>query len=379
MYKNMTNSSFLFLGANSPWTYGLAEALAESHHTHALQFYDWRNYYSLKPSWSERTPPPLLDRTMKVFPSGYAGRLDKVFRFYLRSQIQGWCRQLEQLSGEHPWVIAPEPHQYSWVSKVPSERLIYYNLDDYVLYRPERKEQILDQEQQLIERAILTLCLSQFQVRTLKTRYPHQASRIYHFPLGLVESYLNLQPESLVEPMTVGYVGTLGDRLDWQFISQVIQACPDVTFVFVGGLSEQTMINQGNWQATRQTVLAFPNVRHIRKVPPDKVANYYWSFAIAWIPYLVHHPFNQASCPTKIMDGIASGRPILSTSVPECCLYPEWIKIFDSVEETISFIHQELSYSNKPENYEKTLKQLKFASQNTWQTRTKLLENFLLK
>jgi len=374
----MTNSSFLFLGANRPWTYALAEALAESHYTHALHFYDWRTYYSLKPSWSQRTPPFLLKRTMKVFPSGYAGRLEKGFRFYLRSRIQDWCQELEQLSGEYPWVIAPEPYLYPWVSKVPSERLIYYNLDDYVLYRPDRKKQILDQEQQLIKRAILSLCLSQFQVKTLKTRYPHQASRIYHFPLGLVESFLNPQPENLVEPMTVGYVGSLGDRLDWKLISQVIQGCPDVTFVFVGGLDEQTMINQGNWQATRQTVLTSPNVRHIGKVPSDKVANYYWSFAISWIPYLVNHPFNQASCPTKIMDSIASGRPIVSTSVPECCLYPEWIKILDSVEETISFIRQELDYSNKHEDHEKILKQLKFANQNTWQIRAKTLEQLLI-
>jgi glycosyltransferase involved in cell wall biosynthesis len=178
--------------------------------------------------------------------------------------------------------------------------------------------------------------------------------------------------------MTVGYVGSLGDRLDWKLISQVIQGCPDVTFVFVGGLDEQTMINQGNWQATRQTVLTSPNVRHIGKVPSDKVANYYWSFAISWIPYLVNHPFNQASCPTKIMDSIASGRPIVSTSVPECCLYPEWIKILDSVEETISFIRQELDYSNKHEDHEKILKQLKFANQNTWQIRAKTLEQLLI-
>lgn len=375
----MTDFSFLFLGANSPWTYGLAEALAQSHHTHALQFYDWRTYYSLKPSWSQRTPPPLLNRTTKVFPSGYAGRLEKGFRFYLRSRIQRWCRQLEKLSGEYPWVIAPEPHQYPWVSKVPSERLIYYNVDDYALYRPERKQLILDQEQQLIERATLTLCSSQSQVKNLKAKHPHRASRIYHFPHGAVESYLNPQPESMVEHMTVGYVGTLGDRLDWQFISQVIQRCPDVTFVFVGGLDEQTLMNQGNWQATRQAVLSLPNVRHFGKISSDKIANYYWSFAISWIPYLVHHPFNQASCPTKIMDSIASGRPILSTSVPECCLYPEWITIFDSLEEVISLIYRQLTASSKTKTFDKNLKQLTFAEQNTWQIRAQTLKNWLSK
>ena len=65
---------------------------------------------------------------------------------------------------------------------------------------------------------------------------PQKASQIYHYPHGFVKTYLNPSPDTDPEPMTVGYVGNLGDRLDWQLIHDVIQACPNVTFVFVGGL-----------------------------------------------------------------------------------------------------------------------------------------------
>ena len=34
-----------------------------------------------------------------------------------------------------------------------------------------------------------------------------------------------------------------------------------------------------------------------------------------------------ASCPTKIMDGLASGRPFVSTAIPECKAYPEMIHL----------------------------------------------------
>ncbi len=105
----------------------------------------------------------------------------------------------------------------------------------------------------------------------------------------------------------------------------------------------------------------------------------YWSFAVNWIPYIVEHPFNQAACPTKIMDGIASGNPILSTDIPECCLYPDWISIFHSSEDAIALIHQQLAFSSKPQAYEKSLKQLEFARQHTWQKRANTFENLLLR
>ncbi|MEB3310430.1 MAG: hypothetical protein VKJ02_09365 [Snowella sp.] len=63
----------------------------------------------------------------------------------------------------------------------------------------------------------------------------------------------------------------------------------------------------------------------------------------------MNHPFNQADCPTKFMDGIASVRPILSTDIPECRLYPDWITIFDLIEDTIALIHEQLIARTKPQ------------------------------
>lgn len=49
------------------------------------------------------------------------------------------------------------------------------------------------------------------------------------------------------------------------------------------------------------------------------------------------------------MDGIASVRPILSTDIPECRLYPDWITIFDLIEDTIALIHEQLIARTKPQ------------------------------
>lgn len=77
------------------------------------------------------------------------------------------------------------------------------------------------------------------------------------------------------------------------------------------------------------------------------------------------------------MDGIASGRPILSTDIPECRLYPDWITIFHSAEEAIAQLRRQLAVVEKPEARKKRLKQLEFARQHTWSIRAQLLENRL--
>ncbi|MCP6759265.1 MAG: glycosyltransferase [Fischerella sp. CENA71] len=366
----MEKFSFLFLSANNPWTYGLAEALAQNHLTHVNDFYDWKTYRLLQPSWPSQTTPSLLTRSMHVLPTGYAGKLERLFRFYLQQLIQQWCRRLERVSGEYPWVIASHPYLAPWVRKVPQDKLIYYNYDDYLFSQPHRKEQ----EKELIERASITICASHSQFITLRKLYPHRADRIHHYPHGFVDSFLNPQPKNLTEPMSVGYIGNLTERVDWKLVYELVQACPEVKFVFVGGLDKEEIVD---WRLTRKAVLALPNVQHITEVPSEQVAKYYWSFAVNWIPYSIENRFNQASCPTKIMDGIASGRPLISTDIPECRLYPEWITIVHSPEDAIAQIHNYLALSKRPEAYGRSLKQLEFARQHTWQVRAQTLKDLL--
>ncbi len=368
----MNALSFLFLAANTPWVSALATATAAQCPTAAIRFYDWRTYSRVRPTWTPNTAK--LHRILKVLPPGYAGHLEPLFRPYLQRQIKQWCSQLQQESGEYPWVVAPYPYLAPWVRQVPSDKLIYYNLDDYVLYQPSRKEKTLSQEAELVDRARLTLCIAQFQVEALRRRYPHKADCIHHFPLGVEQEYINPDPTLSPESQMVGYIGNLIERVDWEWIEQVAKACPEVTFVFIGGLHEfREVIAVPQWQSHRAAVLSLPNVRHIDRIPQAEVGRYYRSFALNWIPYTVTHPFNQAACPTKIMDGIASGRPVISTDIPECNLYPDWIEIVRSPESAAVAIRQHLSRSGTPAAIAKSTRQLEFVRQQTWQVRARTL------
>jgi hypothetical protein len=56
---------------------------------------------------------------------------------------------------------------------------------------------------------------------------------------------------------------------------------------------------------------------------------------VTLIPYLLDNAFNRACNPTKIMDAMGSGRPIVATAIPECRLHSER---FHVVEDAGAFL-----------------------------------------
>lgn len=369
-------ASFLFFGGSSPWVYALADALARiGNLTKIIAPYDLLTYCRLRPNWPSREIPPCLYREQWIMPPGYTGRFANIFTPLLRLKVARATTWLGLGMSEHPWIITPYPWFGPALEAIPGERIIYLNYDNYQLFRPDRAVKILQQERHLIGRARLTLCSSMRQMESLRMLCPEKAAFIRHFPHGVVEEFLNTKLEQAVEVSTVGYVGNLTDRVDWRFVTEVASALPAVRFIFVGRFDSPEGSNQRCWQQQRAVALALDNVCHVGQVAQDEVAKYYCGFDINWIPYTVDHVFNQAASPTKIMDGMASGRPILSTDLPEPRLYPEWIKIVHSAEEAAAEISEILM---NPRNLKRAYLQLQFARQQTWVARAEQLAHWLL-
>ncbi|WP_420394290.1 glycosyltransferase [Acuticoccus sp.] len=321
----MADRPFLFLAANAPWVYALAHSLSAAAEVTTVQFYDAVNHRRLRPGWPEEASG--VERRRVVRPPGYAGRLEPLFRSLMRRTVEVQRRALATRSGQAPRVVVPYPYLAPWVRQVPDEDLIYYNLDDYELYEPSRALRIRALEDELVDRAALTACLSVHQADRLAQRHPRRRRRIRHLPLGVLDAYLNPHPNLAPLASTVGYVGNLGDRIDWRLVGEVADRCRDVTFHVVGFLGAEAERCQAPWREERAAALARVNVIHEGGVPQHAVREHYWRYAVNWMPYAANHPFNLAACPTKIMDAIASGRPFVSTPVPEARLYPSYVTV----------------------------------------------------
>jgi hypothetical protein len=119
-------------------------------------------------------------------------------------------------------------------------------------------------------------------------------------------------------------------------------------------------------------------VKQVATVPQGKVGEFYWSFGVTWIPYATDHVFNVLSCPTKIMDGLASGRPVLSTDIPECRLYPDWISVFHTVDEAVNLIRARLAAAGSERARTASRDQVDFVRrEHTWAHRARQLIQWL--
>lgn len=353
--------AFLFLSANTPWVYALARSLAAHGAVTALRFYDWANYRRLKPQWPEETSP--VRRLMVKLPPGYAGRFEPIFRPYVRAIIMREWARLRRATGAEPITVCPYPYLAPWVRAVPDESLVYYNLDDYSLYDPARATRTALLEDELISRARLSICLSVNQMRLLQSCHPEAAGRIVHFPLGVVDDFLNPAPHIAPLPNTVGYIGNLSGRVDWRLIERVATLVPEARFHIIGKLDA---VDDGprtaGWQEARDRVLTIANVVYEGAVPQAEVREHYWRYAVNWMPYAMDHPFNIASCPTKIMDALASGRPFLSTDIPEVHLYPDRIHVVRTPEEAAERLRALLATCRSHDSED----QVAYAATQTW-------------
>lgn len=372
--------TFLFPGAITPWVNALAQSLAgRGHQTSAVSIYDWRNRRGMRKAFAAKRANSLLKQKEWLFPPGYLGAAEFLFtpilRILWRSELSG----LASTSASPTWIICAYPWLYPALASMGGDRLIYFNLDEYHLYRPERQEKILAQEHELILRANMILCLSKYQVDAFRARFPEKASRIRHFPLAAPELLINPDPRRGFVENTVGYVGNLIDRVDWDLVEQVVLALKTVRFIFVGYANVHSGGGKrAGWEAVRDRVLEYSNVTQIPTVPQNEVGKYYWSFSITWIPYATDHDFNVASCPTKVMDGLASGRPVISTDLPECCLYPEWIKTFRTAGEAIDLIRSILPEIGDAESINNSDAQVAFVrNSHTWDHRAAQLTDWL--
>jgi glycosyltransferase involved in cell wall biosynthesis len=141
----------------------------------------------------------------------------------------------------------------------------------------------------------------------------------------------------------LGYIGSLEDRIDWELMDRISTSFPDASIIVVGRVRAPVAAPWGR-QCAR--FLARPNVHSLGWRPQEALAGYYQAFDISLIPYRMDNPFNRSCNPTKIMDAMGSGRPVVASAIPECRLHGERFCVVETGDEFIGAIRQILEQSS---------------------------------
>lgn len=261
-----------------------------------------------------------------VLPSGWMKRFPAWGMRPIRRTIADWHHR--HAPGSRLVLVMTYPHYLYLRDQVRPDRSVYFNIDDYSQYWPRCADRVNELERQAVREADLTVCVSRLRCEELRAAVPEAASRIRHLPHGAPRSVLAEAPQHSPAPVPadlaglprplLGYVGTLEDRIDWLLLRRLAESFPRASIVLIGRLGRTPA---GAWQAERRRCLALPNVHAVGWRPQEQIGRYNRAFDVCLIPYRVDHPFNRVCCPTKIMDYMGSGRPIVSTELPECRLY----------------------------------------------------------
>ena len=275
-----------------------------------------------------------------------------------------------------PFVITSDPKFLPYLQYVDPSCLIYLNYDDLSVEHPLTGYSYLPEEEKLIGQVSTIFCSSYNQKIQFEQRFEDKTKSIFHLPHGVNELFIYPELLPSFNEQTVCAVGVLSSRYDWKLIYDVAIKLPNVKFLFVGNIANVTTSQKElEWKQNLNKVLSLSNVSHLAGLPHRETPQYFWTSSVNWMPYQANLRFVQAGCPLKLMDGIASGRPVISADVPECRLYPEWVCIYKSADEAVALITHALAES--PESQQRREDQIHFAWNNTWAVRAKKMLDIL--
>lgn len=307
---------------------------------------DWRNaLHQRRPArdWFcpvRRVSSRLWEQTI-ILPPGWMKTYPRLGMRPLAWAIRDWRCRLEPPLRPLALVVS-YPHYLYLRDLVRPDALIYYNMDDYGFYWASRREMVQGLERRVVFEADLSIFCAKIRSEELREAVPEAFDRIIHLPHGAPSGSIAAAPQDRPGPAPVdiahlprpllGFVGSLEDRIDWGLVERLARDFPEGSVVLIG--REPLACPREPWYRAYQRAVARPNVHRLGWRTQGEIGAYNAAFDVCLIPYLVDHPFNRVSCPTKVMDYMATSRPVVTTPLPECRLYDH---LFDVAESPAAF------------------------------------------
>jgi glycosyltransferase involved in cell wall biosynthesis len=321
-----------------------------------LRCLDYRN--AMRQGWMpwrglsrlERTRATLWHRDL-VLPSGWMKTFPRWGMRPIGRAVADWRAQ--QAPVGRLVLVMTYPHYLYLRDLLQPDLTVYYNIDDYSQYWPHRAERVNALEQAAVAESDLTVCVSRLRAEQLRDSMSGSAERVRHLSHGAPLSSLAAAPCVRPGPPPadlagipgprLGYVGTLEDRVDWELLDRLATGRPEASLVLIGQPQGQRSGRAEPWQVARHRCLGRPNVHLLGWRPQEVLARYVQAFDVCLIPYRIDHPFNQMCSPTKIMDYMGSGRPIVATALPECRLHTERFHVSESTDAFVDAVRSILA------------------------------------
>jgi hypothetical protein len=165
----------------------------------------------------------------------------------------------------------------------------------------------------------------------------------------------------------VGYIGLIGDKLDYDMLLDLARRNPQWSLVFLGTvrLSQQ----EDRWHS----LVALPNVHHLDAVDVSRVPHYVKGFQVGLLPNL-QNLFAENCSPLKLYDYLAAGIPVPSMDMPHVRPFASHIHLAPTPADFGQAVSDALEDTAEQRNRERK----HIAARETWQARAEQLSAMIL-
>jgi glycosyltransferase involved in cell wall biosynthesis len=255
--------------------------------------------------------------------------LRQVNRVSVRAMIQ---RATTKLGMHNPVVVTTVPNGVDGAGIAGSDTLVYYCVDDFTAWPGVDHQAAQTLEYELLNRCNLVVATSDRLVETRRcshgpTELLAHGVDVSHLGRASDTSTVALEGIKRNKPV-LGYLGLLDARLDVDLVVAVARARPDWDVVLVGPSD-----------ATPDARLSLPNIRRVGAVAYERVPEALAAFDVAMLPY-VRNELTRSINPLKLREYLASGKPVVATSLPEVARFSPEIHVADDVHTFVAAVEQ---------------------------------------
>ena len=220
----------------------------------------------------------------------------------------------QQIEAPLLWISLPTA--VDLIGHLEESAVIYYCGDDFSALAGVDHDTVAAREKELAAKADLILCASQ----QLVEKFPAAPTRLLNHGVDLA---LFTKPCARAIDLPndgrpiAGFYGSISNWLNLDLLIKVIKNMPEWHFIFIG----KRVIDVG-------ALNALDNVRFLGERPHHQLPSYSQHWDASLLPFLDNSQI-RACNPLKLVEYLASGRPIITTDFPALHPYRGLVQVAD--------------------------------------------------
>ena len=287
----------------------------------------------------------------------------KEFNYKIKNQALHYL--LDKLDFVEPIILTNLGESIKYIGDIPDSIICYDCIDDFSSFTWSEEETII-LEEELCERSDIIFTTAENLYHKMKqvndkTYILPNAVDYYHFSQATKNDRVMEELSGLSEPI-IGFVGAFYEWIDEELLNFLADENQDWSFVFIGPVQS----GEG------EEIVERKNVTFLGIKDYDILPDYISQFNVCLIPFKINSITLSAN-PIKMWEYLATGKPIVSTPIPEVARYEDVIYIGKDKIDFLAKIEEALEEDSKLIS----IKRMRIAKKNDWSIRVKKLLNIV--